>query len=220
MRILAAGIRDAARIYARDVREPGTVNELHDEIKRLHEAAEQRQYERGAEMLAEEFSTRVSDLLNGRGARLGIGLPPPEALRDEAQREAACSNVARLCRIGADGMFGLRPENSLKPAGAPVLYAPKRSPHFPKRSAERTFVMNLRLAWLEAVGEPPTATVNPARSDRPFAKLARECLKLVGAEGTDAVGLINELNRRQRTVEVNSLRYAAVRREYEQSRPC
>ena len=186
MRTLAAGIRDAARIYARDAREPTTVNELHNEIQMLYKAAERRQYQQVAEMLA-ALSTRARDLLNDRGARpnLGIRLPSPETLRDDAHQEAACSDVTRLCRTGADA------------AGTPMLYAPKRSRHFPKRSAERNFVVNLRLAWLEAVGEPPPATVNPSRSDRPFANLVRDCLKLVGAPHADAVGLINELNKRR-----------------------
>jgi hypothetical protein len=206
MRVFADGIRDAARIYARDAREPANVNELHSEIEMLHKAAKRREYELVANMLAAELSATARDLLNERGARpnLGIQLPSPEALLDDVQRETACSNVTRLCQDGADG------------SGAPVLYAPERSRHFPKRSAERNFVINLRLAWLEAVGEPPAATVNPSRSDRPFANLARKCLRLVGAPHADAVELINELNRRRRRVEVNSLQRAAEWREYEQ----
>jgi hypothetical protein len=78
----------------------------------------------------------------------------------------------------------------------PKLFAPEPDQHPPKREAERQFVMHLQLAWLEAVGKPPTATVNPSRSDRPFANLVRECLKLVGANA-DAVALINELQRRR-----------------------
>jgi hypothetical protein len=51
---------------------------------------------------------------------------------------------------------------------------------------------HLQSAWLEAVGKPPTATVNLSRSDRPFANLVQECLNLVGAPDAD------EVRRRQR----------------------
>ena len=56
--------------------------------------------------------------------------------------------------------------------------------------------MHLQSAWLEAVGKPPTATVNPSRPDRPFAILVKKCFQLAGARA-DHVGLINELRRRR-----------------------
>src|SRR5260370_854834 len=68
MKILANGIRDATRIYARDAREPATVNELYSEIEMLHKAAEGRQHEQLADILA-VLSARARDLLNDRGAR-------------------------------------------------------------------------------------------------------------------------------------------------------
>ncbi|WP_439370968.1 hypothetical protein [Bradyrhizobium sp. DASA03120] len=67
-----------------------------------------------------------------------------------------------------------------------------------KRELERRFVMNLQLAWLEATGEKPTATVSPSDPDRPFANFVHECLRLVGASHADAVGLINDLSRQRK----------------------
>ena len=63
----------------------------------LYKAAERRQYQQVAEMLA-ALSTRARDLLNDRGARpnLGIRLPSPETLRDDAHQEAACWRVATI----------------------------------------------------------------------------------------------------------------------------
>jgi hypothetical protein len=56
--------------------------------------------------------------------------------------------------------------------------------------------MHLQLAWLEATGKPPSLAASAARPG-PFARMVGKCLELVGAGHADAVGLINELNRRR-----------------------
>src|SRR5262249_23934952 len=79
----------------------------------------------------------------------------------------------------------------------PLLYAPQLCRNFPKRAAELNFIIWLQIGWLDATGKLPSLAANPDRPGR-FARMVRECLQLVGASHADAVGLINELNKRRR----------------------
>jgi hypothetical protein len=195
----ATGIREAACIYARDARIPN-VNDLKDEIEKLHCAAEARQFEQVATLLA-KLSPTTRDWLTSRADRISrsnagkrrhgrvsaigrdgavltrkptpprsVALPSPDDLRDQSQREGACDTVAMLSRI------------------APV---PPRN--FPKRRAERNFVILVRVAWLEATGDSPSVAANASRPG-PFVRMVQKCLALVGAGHADAVGIINWLN--------------------------
>ena len=158
--------------------------------------------------LLEGLSPKAHELLSRRGARpsLGIRLPSSQALRDAAQREEACAKIATLSQFGGSYVKGRQryPSGKRSRTWDPLLHAPKPRPHFSKRDAERDFVMWLQLAWCEAINEKvkegelmPSVAANSARPG-PFARVARECLKLVGAGHADVVGLINELNRRRR----------------------
>jgi hypothetical protein len=185
-------IREAARIYADDARKPN-VNAMHNEIERLHEAASRREYEQVA-LLIDALPPEVRQRFETREAtpgfkNAGLKFPSAKALRDPERCYEACEVVRQFCSVGEG------------PRRRTLLYARERIARPTKREAERRFVTNLRLAWLEAADTNPTATVNPARSDRPFADFARECLTLVGAPYADAVGLINELNRRRKASE-------------------
>jgi hypothetical protein len=187
------GIRDAAHIYARDAREP-TVNDLHCEIEKLHRAAERRRYDQLA-VRVECLSPKARNLLNTRGARLGVMLPSPEALRG-AQHEEACAAIAKLTQFGGADRKGRK-----RPGGKrsrltwrPLLYAPERQRNFPKREAERNFAMWLAAAYRDAVGQLPARTAD-SRAPGPFARMVRQCLRLVGAANASAVELINELHR-------------------------
>ena len=199
----ANGIREAARIYAKDAREP-TANELNKQITELHRAAKHLQYERVAN-LTESLSPKAQDMLNEYAERWRspTKLPPPEALRDPGLRETACATVASLCRIGGkknvDGR--LRPSGRRSRSWEWALYAPLRSRTFPKRQSELDFVMHLQLAWLEAVGKKPPRSANAYRLG-PFGRMVQACLKLVRAGSSDAsvAGHINELNRRRRVL--------------------
>jgi hypothetical protein len=61
MTAFGAGIREAARIFARDARRPNA-NELHYEIASLHEAADRQSYERVADLL-EKLSPQAREML-------------------------------------------------------------------------------------------------------------------------------------------------------------
>ena len=209
----ADGIREAARIYATEIREPND-NEVRAEIESLHRAAARQRFEELAALLEKLSSrarsqlkydewTRADNLGSPRRRRVSaqrrnVTLPSPEALRDEKTRGEACATVIKLCQYG-----GRWAESRRRPSGKrswswrPYLRAPEPQRHFPKREAELRFVMWLRIAWLEATGEEATRTVDPRRPG-PLARMVKKCLVLVGAGHADAVGLLNELNQIRR----------------------
>jgi hypothetical protein len=191
----ADGVREAARVYARDVRIP-TNNQLHAEIAGLYRAADRKECEQVAALL-EQLSPKARELLSKRATRLSLELPAPEVLRGTAQQKT-CDIVLKLCRYG--GSYGegrRRPSGKRSRTWRPLLVAPQLRRNFPKRDAELNFIMWLQIGWLEATGNRPSLAANPDRRG-PFARMVRECLELVGAKHADPVGLINELNERRR----------------------
>jgi hypothetical protein len=198
MAAFAEGTREAARIYARDARIPN-VNDLHDEIEQLHKAAERQRYEVVADLL-ERLSPRGRDMLTERGYGVTLELPSSDALRDPAQREAACGAIAQLCQYGGCKVQG-PPSKGLRQKWSPYFHAPDKQRNFPKRGAERDFVMWLQLAWAEATGKIPAQTARHVSGVGPFARFARDCLRLVGAADADVVELINGLHQCRREME-------------------
>jgi hypothetical protein len=241
--VLAAGLREAARIYVREACIP-TDNDLHDEIAALWKAADGRQYEQAA-LLRERLSPRAREFLDGRTDRIAlaqarktngsravaigrngqvltrqprmpltIALPTPRDLRDEASRDRACEDAARLCSFGVEFDEGrLRPSGKRsRPVLKRLLFAPEPQKNFPKRVAERNFVMGLSIAWLEATGTAPPRTARHADDSRdigPFARFARECLRLVGAKGVNVVNLINSINWRRLQMDQSPIKGAS-----------
>jgi hypothetical protein len=195
------GVRAAARIYARDARIP-TANELRAEIAKLQRAADRERHELVATLI-ECLTPRAHRLLNAREARpsISIALPSPDLLRDPTERDAACASVARLCEYGGWYVEGRRRPSGKRsrPGWRPLLHAPEPRRHFPKRDAERDFVIWLALAWHGATGKAPPRTAD-SRNPGPFARVVCKCLRLVGAGHVNAVELINELHRRRRVM--------------------
>jgi hypothetical protein len=190
----AEGVREAARIYLREVRAPN-VNKLHAEIAALHAAAQHKRYGQVAELL-ERLSPQAFHLLSTRGLR--VQLPTPTDLREPHRQRIACEAVFRLSqRGGAKVEDRLRGPDKRSCKWRPLLVGPKPRRHVPKRDAERNFIMWLQHAWLEATGKRPSRAANASRPG-PFTLMVREALKLVGGGHADAVGLINELNRRRK----------------------
>ena len=201
-----AGIRDAACILARDARTPND-NQVHDEIGTLCKLADPyrekpAQWERIA-VAVENLSLRAREMLAKRGPRPSVAtkLPAPGALRDPKRREEARAAIFKLCQFGGGWGEGRRRGGKRSRTWRPLLYAPQKQKHFPKRKAERDFVMWLQIVWAEATGEKPALTarhVDASRELGPFAKFVRKCLDVVGARDADVVGQINELARRRR----------------------
>src|SRR5262245_6601386 len=226
----AEGIREAACIYAKDARTP-THSELHTEITALYHAAERKRYGQVAALL-EKLPSKASELLNKRATRLSLELPTSDYLRDATTQQTASEAVLRLCQHGGQYIEGRRrPSGKRSLTWRPLLVATKahrnsptrislpaggRYPRGGRRDAERSFIIFLQMAWLEATGKRPSLAANPARPG-PFVRMVRKCLKLVGAGHADAVGLINELNRwrkeAERKTSVPKIQRRAVRPE-------
>jgi hypothetical protein len=210
----AVGVREAARIYTAEIREPND-NEVRAEIEKLHRAAKRRDFEELATLL-EKLSSRARSLLKYdewtrvrlsadnlesprsrrriSTRRRHVTLPSPEALQDKRRRDEACARVVKLCQYGGRWIEGRkRPSGKRSATWRPYLRAPKPQRHFPKREAELTFVMWLRIAWVEATDKEAPRTTDPRRPG-PFARMVKECLRLVGSPHADAVGLLNKLN--------------------------
>jgi hypothetical protein len=205
LNVFAAGVRETARIYAKDARE-GDVNELHHEIAALYDAASQRRYDDAAGLLTDlspQTRARLKDRLKLPGPRKAkLRLPAARALRDRKRRDRACEIIEQLCRVGGVFVEGRkRPSGKWsRPTFRALLHAPAPRQHVSKRGPERSIVMNLETTWLEATGRKPSLTARHGDASRelgPFARFASKCLHCVGAGHADVVELINELNRRR-----------------------
>jgi hypothetical protein len=214
MEAFSKGVRNDARRYAQSVRVP-TPNEVHREIEALEKAASRGRYQKVADFLespspaAQAARDWLSERLRTPAERLNMPtrrvtmLPDAGTLRNPSYQREACELIRQLCTRG-----GERQEGRVRPTGKrscdtlrPLLYGPTPSPHFPRRAAELDLVMFLQMTVSRAGGKP--ALTARHRSDHadpgPFARMAQEVLYLVGApERADAVGLINELDRRRR----------------------
>lgn len=207
------GVREAARIFARDARDPNA-NQVHDEIAALWKAvdpAKPPQWEAMASAL-EALSQWTRNMLADRGSRPSVAtvLPVPEALRDPERQEAARDAIAKLVSQGWLWVKGRSRGDGKRsrPGLVPVLFAPEKIKSPPRRKAARYFVTMLQIAHLEATGEQSVRTarrreyVERGRPDvlrelGPFAQFVRECFRLVGAPDVDAVACINELHARR-----------------------
>jgi hypothetical protein len=126
-----------------------------------------------------------------------VALPSPDDLRDESRREHACEAVATLSRNGGGNIEGRRRATGKRSKSWQWgLFAPTPTRNPKKRQAERSFVISIRLAWLESTGEPPNVAANASRPG-PFVRMVQKCLALVGAGHADAVGIINWLNKQR-----------------------
>jgi hypothetical protein len=193
--ILKREIQRAARLYLRDKQSPN-VNAVYREIDSLHRAAEKRECEVVSQKFA-ELSPPARDLLELNATEELPSQSDFVALSDQ-ERDEVCDKIAARCRVGGGIVKGRKRQSGRRSlTWKAQLYAPKPTPHFEKRKAELEFVIWLRAAWFDAKGKLPSSTANH-ESPGPFVRFVKECLKLVGAGHADAIGLINEANRRGR----------------------
>jgi hypothetical protein len=148
----AVGVREAARIYTTEIREPND-NEVRAEIESLYRAAERQRFEQLATLL-EKLSQRARSLLKYdewtrvhlsadnldsprsrrriSTRRRSVTLPSPEALRDEHRRDKACARVVKLCQYGGRWIEGRkRPSGKRSWTWRPYFRAPEPQRHFP-----------------------------------------------------------------------------------------
>jgi hypothetical protein len=202
----AALAREAALIYIGEASTPSN-NEVHNEVDGLLRAADRAVKQRkGKEAAYEDVARRrerlsepTRKLLNERSVRptVTLEMPDPEAFRDHARRDEACETIARLCRVSACWEKGRRrPGGKRSMTMVSTLHAPELQQHPARQKAELNFVMWLRLAYLDATGEPPSLTANPKRPG-PFARMVQHCLDEVHASA-NAGALLNELQQRRK----------------------
>jgi hypothetical protein len=197
------GIREAVRIYFRDVCELNE-NKLHQEIKKLHNASRKKDYQQTAALVA-RLSQQGLKLLSQRAVNEdgNLQFTSLDELFSPDNRDKACENIAALCAFGGGRKPGrTRPMGNRSQSWEWVLYAPAPKTTFEKHSAERTFIMWLRVAWLEATGKPPSKSTNVSQKG-PFARLVRKCFDLSGVVGVDEVALINGVLERRRQRRIN-----------------
>lgn len=190
-------IRQDARAYCRAAGEP-SANELHNEIKALHNAANKNLFEKVAGLIA-HLSPSARAVLVGRWEQRhhDIRFPEPIDLITADQREAACVKIASLCRIGGQKIEGrMRPSGKHSSTWQWLYYAPGLSRHFPKRPAEYQFVMHLAITWYEITGKSAPRFTRQG-SHGPFARMVEKCLRLCGGPAANVTNLVNEHGRRR-----------------------
>jgi hypothetical protein len=192
-------IRENARIYVKAASEP-TANELHDEIKELHDASDKNHFEQTG-LLIDNLSARARSALAGRWeqANPGVEFPRGRDLNSIDYRAVVCTKIASLCRIGVKVAQGRnRPSGRQSKTWQVAYYAPEKVRHFPRTVAEDQFVAHLAITWCEITGKLPPKVV---RQDQemlgPFGRLVQKCLRLSGSS-SNAVNLINKFGRLRR----------------------
>lgn len=200
------GVRWAALNYVQMKRQPSP-NAVHREIKSLHALAFNRRFEPLA--AAVDAMTPVARALLGkREARVRDRMPDwrisaAEELRDLASRAKAAEGLLALLEIGAERSLGRqRPSGRRSITRRSEVFAPPPSRAEPRRAPERELVMWLQIAVAEAGARVPVTARHDAPG--PFARMAAECLRLVGAIGPAnarglAVEMIRELRATART---------------------
>jgi len=197
-------VRQDIHIYAQSAREPSSANELHDEIKALHDASDKNLFEH-TRSLFENLSPRARSLLNGRWeqANPGVRFPEPKDLDNIGCRQVVCARIASLCRIGGKVAEGrMRPSGRRSRTWLTEYYAPKKARNFTRWVPERQLIRNLRLTWLEATGKPAPKVVHRSKPG-PFARLVRDCFRLAGAPAADSINLINDCGQEWAKAEAN-----------------
>jgi hypothetical protein len=195
-------VRRDMHIYA-SAREP-SANELHDEIKALHDASNKNNFEL-TRSLIENLSPRARLALNGRWEQLypGARFPQLKDLDNIECRQAVCARITSLCRIGGKVVDGrMRPSGKPSRTWLTAYYAPEKVRNFPRWVPERQLIRNLRLTWLEATGKPAPKVVHRSKPG-PFARLVRECFRLAGTTA-DSINLINDSGQEWARAEMSS----------------
>jgi hypothetical protein len=189
-------IRGNARIYLKTAAEP-TNNELHDEIKALHDASDKQNFEQ-TRHLVENLSSRARSALIGRWEQSnpGIEFPKPTDLDDVEYREVVSAKIASLCRLGGKIVETRMRKSGRKSKTWQVLYyAPPKTRHFSKTAAAKQLVMHLAIMWCDITGKMPPIVSHP-EAPGPFPRLVMDCFTLLGSRAS-AVKIINRYGKQR-----------------------
>ena len=186
-----ASIRIDFEVFQRD-RTAKNANQQHDEIDRLYKAAIRGNIPAVATAL-EKLSPESRASLSERGKLIGLPLPSAGELMGAIDPKTICTVVVKLCRVGGEMIKGRkRPSGKKSIEWAVELHAPKKQRGFAKRAAEKGFIINLQLTWLEATGQSPAVTANH-EVPGPFVRFVKDCLALAGVKYVDVVETLNSL---------------------------
>ena len=185
-----ASIRIDFEVFQRD-RTALNANQQHDEIDRLYKAAKRGKIAAVAAALL-NLSKESIGSLSERGDRIGVVLPTAAQFAEAAEPLRLCKNIAQLCRTGGNWSPAESSSDDTPRRWITKLHAPKKQRNFPKRAAEKAFIINLQLTWLKSTGQMPAVTANHEVTG-PFVRFAEECLVLAGVKYVDVVETLNSL---------------------------
>ena len=192
-------IRIDFKVFERD-KTARNDNQQHDEIDRLYKAASRGNIPAVATAL-DKLSPESRVSLSERGMLIGLPLPSAGELTGAIDPKTICKVVAKLCRVGGEMIEGRnRPSGKKSTEWTVALHAPKKRRGFAKRTAEKAFIINLQLTWLEVTGQSPAVTANH-EVPGPFVRFVDDCLVLAGVSGVDIVETLNSLTRDRKNLQ-------------------
>jgi hypothetical protein len=128
-------------------------------------------------------------------------IPTPKEILSPKTRDIAVERLRLILSLGGYVGLGRKREGGRRSRSfKPLLRLPEKGGRGrPRGEAERDFVQNLALTYLEATDMLPPDTANYNIDIRgPFSRFVHRCFDLVGAPSGSVTRLINELGPRRR----------------------
>lgn len=196
----ARSIRQDVRLF---IEAKGLLNnaKLGEVISRLYRLTTRAEGDdRAADRLGHAVDTVPSDVWDWLALcnPEGCDIPTAAEITSTATRAGAVQRLRHMLSYGGLKTIGRkRPSGKHSQSFEPLLSAPKIEPNRPRGDAEREFVRNLGLTYLEARGKTPPHKVD-FQSRGPFSQFVHECFELVNAPSGSVTRLINELGQARR----------------------
>jgi hypothetical protein len=150
----------------------------------------------------------------------GRNIPTTEEITSPKTRAGAVQQLRVILSYGTDverkgrkRPTGKR-SRSFKPALLRVPVGTSSKEGRPRGNAEREFVRNLGLTYLEATGKRPPYKVD-FQAQGPFSRFVHKCFDLVGMPSGHVTSLINEIGQARRKAAGGEIKYPEVLRERE-----
>src|SRR5262245_35858309 len=212
----AANLRLSARLFL-EAKARVSGPQLRESIERLYSL--NRRAERGGDIAARRLARALDvtpiDLWRRLSPRIpqARGIPTAAEVLAPETRQSAVERLRLVLSIGGCQGFGRkRPGGRRSRSFRPLLRVPVRDQGAkdklgrsiggrgrPRGEAEREFVQNLALSYLEATGRSPPETANYNIVIRgPFSRFVHRCFELVGARTGSVTRLINEFGSKRR----------------------
>jgi hypothetical protein len=212
----AANLRIDARLFI-EAKARVSGPQLRESIERLYSL--NRRAESGddiaARRLARALDARPIDVWRRLSPRIpqARGIPTAAEVLAPETRQCAVERLRLILTVGGVQVIGRKRRGARRSRSfKPLLRIPARnkpekdwlgrpigSRGRPRGEAEREFVRNLALTYLEATGKLPPDTANFNVDIRgPFSKFVHRCFELAGARSGNVTRLINEFGSKRR----------------------